>query len=111
MIALGETKYPVGFLIANLVAGKLDIEVPSNSHLICSKVLHHTNHFTVARSVNDGLKSVVAYRSSRGEGANFVFRCCGIYLYDESCNCLESVLPQFGSFYLPRSGTATCCRG
>jgi hypothetical protein len=40
--------------IVNLVAGKLDTKVPSNPHLICSKVLHHTNHSTVARFVNDG---------------------------------------------------------
>jgi hypothetical protein len=50
--------------------------------LICSKVLHHTNHSTVTR--------FVAYRSS-WEGTNFVFRCCGIYA--ESCNWVESVLP------------------
>jgi hypothetical protein len=42
--------------IANFVAGKLDIEVPSNPHLICSKVLHHKNHSTLARFVKDGLK-------------------------------------------------------
>jgi hypothetical protein len=52
----GETTDPVGRFIANLVAGKLDIEVPSNPHLIHSTVLHHTNHFTVARLVNDRLK-------------------------------------------------------
>jgi hypothetical protein len=43
-------------LIAKLVAGKLDTEVPSSPHLICSKVLHHTNYSTVSRFVNDGLK-------------------------------------------------------
>jgi hypothetical protein len=42
--------------IANLAAVELDIEVPSNPHFICSKDLHHTNHSTVARLVNDGLK-------------------------------------------------------
>jgi hypothetical protein len=36
--------------------GELDVEVPCNPHLICSKVLHHTNHSTAARFVNDGLK-------------------------------------------------------
>jgi hypothetical protein len=46
----------MGCFITNLVAGKLDIEVPSNPHLICSKVLHHTNHSAIARFVNDGLK-------------------------------------------------------
>jgi hypothetical protein len=42
--------------IVNLVAGKLHIEVPSNLHLNCLKVLHHTNHSTLARFVNDGFK-------------------------------------------------------
>jgi hypothetical protein len=46
----------MGHFIANLVAGKLDIEVGSNAHLICSKVLHHRNHSTVTRFVKDGLK-------------------------------------------------------
>jgi hypothetical protein len=42
--------------ITNLVAGKLHIEVSSNPRLIYSKVLDHTNHFTLARFVNDGRK-------------------------------------------------------
>jgi hypothetical protein len=54
-VAMNETTDSVVRFIANIVAGKLDIEVPSNTHLICSKVLHHTNHSTVARYVNDGL--------------------------------------------------------
>jgi hypothetical protein len=45
----------VGHFIANLVAGKLGIGVPSNPHLVCSKVLHHIDHSTVARSFNDGV--------------------------------------------------------
>jgi hypothetical protein len=45
----------MGCFITNLVAGKLDIEVPFNPHLICSKVLHNTNHSAVAIFVNDGL--------------------------------------------------------
>jgi hypothetical protein len=46
----------VGRFIANLVAGKLDIEVPCNPHLICSKILHRTNHSAVARFVNHVFK-------------------------------------------------------
>jgi hypothetical protein len=46
----------MGCFIVNLAAGKLETEVPSNPHLICSKVLHHTNHSTVARSASHGLK-------------------------------------------------------
>jgi hypothetical protein len=51
-----ETTDSMGRFIANLVVGKLDIEVPSNPHLICFKILHHTNNSTVARFVNDELK-------------------------------------------------------
>jgi hypothetical protein len=90
-VFVDETTDSVGRFTANLVAGKLDIKVPSNPHLICSKVLHHANHSTIARFVYDGHKSVVAYQSSQGEGPNFVFRYCGIYA--ESFNCVESVLP------------------
>jgi hypothetical protein len=61
-VAVYKTMDSVGCFIENLVAGKLDTEVPSNPHLICSKVLHHTNHFTVARSVNDGLKTLWSTR-------------------------------------------------
>jgi hypothetical protein len=56
MVAVDETTDSVGSFIANLVAVKLDTQVPSNPHLICSKVLHHTYHSTVARLLNDGLK-------------------------------------------------------
>jgi hypothetical protein len=51
-----ETTDSVGRFIANFEAGKLDSEVSSNPHLICSKILHHTNYSTVVRYVNDGLK-------------------------------------------------------
>jgi hypothetical protein len=51
-----ETTDSVGRFIANLVAGKLDIEVSSHPHLIFFEVLHHINHSTVERCVNDGLK-------------------------------------------------------
>jgi hypothetical protein len=55
-VAVDETTDSMGRCIANLVAGKLDIEIFSNSHLICTKVQHHTNHSTVARFVNDRFK-------------------------------------------------------
>jgi hypothetical protein len=55
-VTVGEIMNSMGSFFANLVAGKLGIELPSNPHLICSKVLHHTNHSTVARFSNDGLK-------------------------------------------------------
>jgi hypothetical protein len=54
-VAVDETTDSMGCFIANLGAGKLDGEVPSNPHLICFEVLHHTNHSTVARFVDDGL--------------------------------------------------------
>jgi hypothetical protein len=55
-VAVDETTDSMGRFIVNLVAGKLDIEVPSNSYLICSKILHHTNLSAVAGFVNDRLK-------------------------------------------------------
>jgi hypothetical protein len=64
-VAVGETTDSVGRFIANPVAGRLDIEVSSNPHLICSKVLHHTNHSTVGRFVNDGLKVLWSARSHK----------------------------------------------
>jgi hypothetical protein len=54
-VAVDETTDSVGHFITNFVAGKLDIEVPSNPHFICSKILHHTNHPTVARFLDDRL--------------------------------------------------------
>jgi hypothetical protein len=57
-LAVDETTHSVGRFIANLVAGKLYNEVPSNPHLISSKVLHHTNYSTAARFVNDGLTAL-----------------------------------------------------
>jgi hypothetical protein len=55
-VAVDKTIDSVGRFVVNLVVGKLDTEVPSNPHLICSKVLHHTNNSTVTRFVNDRLK-------------------------------------------------------
>jgi hypothetical protein len=55
-VAVDQTMDFIRRLIVILVAGKLDTEVPSNPNLICFKVLHHTNHSTVARYVNDGLQ-------------------------------------------------------
>jgi hypothetical protein len=81
-----ETTDSMDHFIANLVAGKFDIEVPSNPHLICSKVLHRTNRSTLAKFV-DGLWPT----GVREKVLNFVFRCCGIYA--ESCNCVESASP------------------
>jgi hypothetical protein len=51
----------VGCFIANLMAGKLDIKVPSDPHLICSKVLNHANQSTVARFQNGEIKIFVVY--------------------------------------------------
>jgi hypothetical protein len=55
-VAVDETTDSMGHFIINHVAGKLDMEVLSNPHSICSKVLHHTNRSTVATFVIDGLK-------------------------------------------------------
>jgi hypothetical protein len=55
-VDMEETTDSLCCFIANLVADKLDIEVPSNPGLVCSKVLRHTNNSTVARYANDGLR-------------------------------------------------------
>lgn len=55
-IAVDETTDVKGRYVANLVIGKLDGEESPTPFLISSKVLEHTNHATVARFVNDGLK-------------------------------------------------------
>jgi hypothetical protein len=54
--AVNEIMSSVVCFTVNLVAGKLDIEVPSNPHLICSRLLDHTDLFTAAGFVSDGLK-------------------------------------------------------
>jgi hypothetical protein len=51
-----------GSLYREPCAGKLDIEVLSNPSLICFKALHHTNHPTFAKFVNDGLKALCPTR-------------------------------------------------
>ncbi|KAJ4427020.1 hypothetical protein ANN_26819 [Periplaneta americana] len=55
-IAVNETTDIKGCYVVNLVIGKLDGEISPTPFLISSKVLEHTNHATVARFVNDGLK-------------------------------------------------------
>jgi hypothetical protein len=55
-VAVDETTDSMSHFIANLLAGNLNIEVPSNPHLIYPKVLHHRYHSTVRRFVNYGLK-------------------------------------------------------
>jgi hypothetical protein len=89
-VAVDEKTDSMGRFFANLVAGKLDIEVPSNPHLIFSKVLHHKNHSTVALFVNDGLKVMWLAGVLEETVVIFVFRRC--YIYAESYNCVERVL-------------------
>jgi hypothetical protein len=55
-VAVNQTTDSVCHLIANIVSGNLDIEVLSDTHLICSKVLDDINHSTVARYMNVGLQ-------------------------------------------------------
>jgi hypothetical protein len=56
LVTVDEAMDFMSCLNMSLVAVKLDIEVLSNSHMICFKVLAHTDHSTVARFVRDGLK-------------------------------------------------------
>lgn len=55
-IGVDETTDAVGCYIANLIVGKLDSENPAKPYLIYCKPLEQTNHSTVARFINDGLK-------------------------------------------------------
>lgn len=55
-ISVDETTDVLGRYVANLIIGKLSADAPSKSYLIASKVLERTNHSTIARFVNDGLK-------------------------------------------------------
>jgi hypothetical protein len=54
-VAVDEETDSMGRFIMNPVAGKLNTEVPSNLHSICSKVLYCKNYSTVATFVNDTL--------------------------------------------------------
>jgi hypothetical protein len=61
-LAVNEGMASIVHIIAEIFAGKLDVEIPSNPHLICSRVWDRTNHSTVAGLVNDGLKVTSATR-------------------------------------------------
>jgi hypothetical protein len=89
-VAVDETMDSVGCFIAKFVAGKLDIEVPSNPHLICFKVLHHTNHSTVARLVNDGLKLLCPIRVHEEKV---------LILYSDAAACMLKAATVFKMFY------------
>jgi hypothetical protein len=75
----------MGYFIENFLVGKFDIGAPSNPHLICSEVLHHTNHPIVASSVNDGLE--VLWPTGVHEEKVVI-----LYSDAERCNYVESVL-------------------
>jgi hypothetical protein len=85
-----ETTDSVSSFIPNFVAGKLDIEVPSNPHLICSKVRHLTNHSTVARFVNDELK--VLWPTGVHEKKVLI-------LYSDAAACMLKVATAMKMFY------------
>ncbi|XP_060837117.1 uncharacterized protein LOC132919483 [Rhopalosiphum padi] len=55
-IAVDETTDINGRYVANLLVGILKSNHPTRSFLLTCKVLEKTNHSTVARFVNDGLK-------------------------------------------------------
>ncbi|KAF0709396.1 DUF659 domain-containing protein, partial [Aphis craccivora] len=42
--------------IANFIVGKLNVDSPSKSYLLASKVLEKTNNNTIAKFVNDCLR-------------------------------------------------------
>jgi hypothetical protein len=90
-VSVVETADSMGRFITNLMAGKLNIEIPSNPHFICSEVLHHINHSTVARFVNDGLE--VLWPPGVYEKKVLFLYSDAAGTFAESCNCIESVLP------------------
>ena len=54
-ISADETTDSCGRYIANLIVGTLKLE-PSPSYLVACKELEKTNHTTMARFVNEGIK-------------------------------------------------------
>lgn len=56
-ISADETTDSCGRYIANLIVGKLTKE-PSPTHLVACKVLEKTNHSTVARFINDSIRTL-----------------------------------------------------
>lgn len=56
-ILVDETTDSCGQYIANLIIGKLTTK-PSSPHLVACKVIEITNHSTIARFINDSIKSL-----------------------------------------------------
>ncbi|KAL4105112.1 hypothetical protein QTP88_020384 [Uroleucon formosanum] len=53
---IDETTDPRGKYVANFIVGKLNVDSPSKSYLLASKVLEKTNNNTIAKFVNDCLR-------------------------------------------------------
>ncbi|GBP24909.1 hypothetical protein EVAR_12573_1 [Eumeta japonica] len=56
-ISADETTDSCGCYIANLIVGTLQLE-PSSSYLVACKELEKTNHSTIAKFVNEGIKKI-----------------------------------------------------
>lgn len=56
-ISADETTDSCGRYMANLIIGKLELQ-PSSSYLVACKELEKTNHSTIARFVNEGIKKI-----------------------------------------------------
>lgn len=56
-ISADENTDSCGLYIANLIIGKLELE-SSSSYLVGCKELEKTNHSTIARFVNEGIKKI-----------------------------------------------------
>jgi hypothetical protein len=100
-VAVDETTDSVDRFQLKLVAGKLDIEVPSDTYLIFSKTLHHTNHSTVVRFVKEGLK--VSW-------SNGVQKEKVQILHSDAVAYMLEAATEMKGLFLPGSWTATCCR-
>uniref|UniRef100_A0A915EFN7 DUF659 domain-containing protein n=1 Tax=Ditylenchus dipsaci TaxID=166011 RepID=A0A915EFN7_9BILA len=58
--SVDETTDMMGRYVANLIVGKLDSQGASRPYLVSVKMLEQTNHSTISRFVNDGLKDLLA---------------------------------------------------
>lgn len=69
-ISADETTDSCGRYIANLIVGALRLE-PSSSYLVACKELDKTNHSTIARFVNEGIKKI--FPESSADERVFIF--------------------------------------
>jgi hypothetical protein len=87
-VVVNKTIDSMVHLIANLVADKLDIEVPYNPHSICSKVLHHAYYSTVARFVKEELTVLWLIGFHEKVLILLLYNC----IFDAIISCMKDIL-------------------